>query len=382
MAQCAFNGFYNARRGDTCDTLATKFSIPLKALLAMNPGLQHGEKQLQAPDKDEAGVSPADGPSGGVVRGAVMAGPAFTAQGPACDALPVGLPLCVKLEPVQRSVDDPVDPVFGPDKMPCGASYKIAPGDTCDRIAKHFGLTTEELRGLNLGLAPDCSNLVVGRSLCVLQAGVGMDAQDDASNGDRPAPQVSGGGGNQRPVGSSEDASAAASDDTSGVTVGLVLLGAAGFVAWRKRGACLKRAGSSDLAPGAMEAGSGVSGGGSRHLPMGVLVWPKKAQHATACSSSNGCTDADSAEGIVRVLQQLGGSPMIGGGAGPGGAPMHHRSRSGSMLSGHALDLYGSNGTASGVVGSVSAMAAMDRSELRADLARAGGFYPEVRVVR
>ncbi|KAJ3749276.1 hypothetical protein DFH05DRAFT_1520888 [Lentinula detonsa] len=49
----------------------------------------------------------------------------------------------------------------------CQATYTVVSGDTCNKIASEFGVTTPALEAANPTIDANCDNLFIGEQLCI-----------------------------------------------------------------------------------------------------------------------------------------------------------------------------------------------------------------------
>ncbi len=113
---------YTVESGDTCGDIAKQFGISVDELLKANRTIEAGCTNLHAGDKLKIPVlTPTPGASGGGVIGG------------------------------------------GPTPRPSGKEYKVVSGDTCDAIARSYGVDLTKLVAANGNV--DCSKLQIGQTI-------------------------------------------------------------------------------------------------------------------------------------------------------------------------------------------------------------------------
>jgi len=108
---------YTVKSGDTCGAIAAQFNVSTDDLLKNNRTVDPGCTNLRA--GDTLRIPPSTSGGGGVVS--------------------------------------------GPTSRPTGKSYTIVSGDTCDAIAKSYGVDVQRLIAVNGNL--NCANLQIGQSV-------------------------------------------------------------------------------------------------------------------------------------------------------------------------------------------------------------------------
>ncbi|KAF5388825.1 hypothetical protein D9757_005625 [Collybiopsis confluens] len=107
---------YSVVAGDTCNSIAAKFSVTTPALEATNPTIDVN-----------------------------------------CDNLFIGEKLCI---PATSPPPPPPPPT-------CASNYTVKSGDVCISIANQFKITSAQLENANPSIDAACANLQIGEVLCI-----------------------------------------------------------------------------------------------------------------------------------------------------------------------------------------------------------------------
>lgn len=115
----AASGNYTVVSGDTCSSIAAKYSITTDQLIAANRTIDAACRNLRTGEQLKIPGTPASTPAGGTASRTAT---------------------------------------------PSGRTYTVQTGDTCDAIARNQGVTAQAIVSLN-GLDAGCKNLQVGQVL-------------------------------------------------------------------------------------------------------------------------------------------------------------------------------------------------------------------------
>ncbi|KZV92962.1 hypothetical protein EXIGLDRAFT_58200 [Exidia glandulosa HHB12029] len=123
---------YTAVAGDSCTSIAQNFGISVPHFLSLNPSVSVDCRNLHigtAYCLESSGTDSSGGDSSG---------------------------------------DDPSGADSSGDESPgCSHSYTAVAGDTCNLIARNFGVSVDQFLSLNPSVSPDCTNLHIGTAYCV-----------------------------------------------------------------------------------------------------------------------------------------------------------------------------------------------------------------------
>lgn len=117
---------YTVQSGDTCGAIATQFGITVAELMKVNRTIDENCTNLRPGDVLKIPGGTSGGTPGGTSGGGTTAGT--------------------------------------PTPKPGGKEYRVQAGDTCDAIAKSYGVDLKQLIALN-NLDPECLNLQVGQTI-------------------------------------------------------------------------------------------------------------------------------------------------------------------------------------------------------------------------